>query len=132
MSKLMAFDFRCDSCGVVKESLQYPSTTRTRCDCGKMAYRVIAMSGVHCGNMDDTTWAQSAREVMPKDSQHPETQAFMRNPTKGNLKRAMKAEGIRHMEPGERMDRAPKFDAAKHSEHVAKRFMGRSRVELRD
>jgi len=128
----MAFDFQCKACGAVQESLQQPTTVKIRCACGKMAYRIISPSAVYCGNEDDTTWARDAAEVMPKDSQHPETRAFMRNPTKRNLKFAMKAEGIRHMEPGERAITKEKFDMEKHTRHVANRFAKRSRIELRD
>ena len=96
------YDFECTDCKKITEAIADTEAKHLPCTCGAMAKKIISASGVYTGNADDTSWAKYGMEVMPKDSQHPETREFMRDPTKGNYGKAMKAEGVRFMEPGEK------------------------------
>jgi len=124
------YDYECQ-CGATTEAICGINTTEIKCRCGKTAKRIISMSGVHCGNTDDTTWARAAVEVMDKDSHNPIVRQFIKDPTKANLKKAMKAEGIRHMEPGERPITRTPFDLNRHTEKVMERHMEKGRIEVR-
>ena len=124
------FDYDCDNCGSRTESIRPNSVTRIRCKCGNMAYRIISATGVHCGNGDDTTWARDAVEVMPKDSNDPAVRQFIKDPTKRNLTRAMKSQGIRHMDHGEKTRQRQEFDLEGHTRKVMERKVERERVEV--
>jgi len=124
------FDFECKHCGKTTESIEPCNCVGIQCECGKIARKVISAGGVYCGNGDDSSWAKDAADVMPKDSTNPVVREFVHNPTKSNLKRAMKSEGIRHIEPGEKAINREPFDVARHADKVMERQRDRRGLSI--
>ena len=96
--------------------------------CGFECDRLIGVSGVNTANQD-AAWLKSVHEVVDKQSDKPETREFLKNPTRDNYHRWMKAEGIRPFESGERT-RPEKPDMSKINREVWERHQARSRIHI--
>jgi len=124
-------DFKCKNknCGFIFEEIITPDVKTLKCPrCGSEAKRIITTSTVNLAN-EDAPWIRSILEVVDKESNKPETIEFLRNPTRSNYKRWMKAEGLRHLEPGEKPQK-PKIDLDKIKERVLEKYRERTRIEI--
>lgn len=115
------YDYQCPRCGATYEKV-FKISDRPHAigcsGCGGFALRIISASGVHCAN-DDAPWVRSVLEVVNKKSRNPETREFIKNPTRSNLERHLKSNGLRHADPGEKFGKiGPNFDVAKHTEKL--------------
>ena len=125
------FDFKCEnkSCGLIFEGFVTSGVKTLKCPrCGSQARRIFTATTVNLAN-EDVPWIRSILEVVDKESDKPETIEFLRNPTRSNYKRWMKAEGLRHLEPGEKPQK-PKIDLDKIKERVFKKYRERTRIEI--
>ena len=93
--------------------------------CGFSCKRLITASGVNTANQD-ADWIRSVTEVVDKDSPKPETREFLRRPTRENMHKWMKAEGIRHYDRGEGISRPPKSDMSEVHDHVLREYQERN------
>lgn len=116
------YDYQCTECGEIQE--RYCGLINDRPEslncpqCTGVSKRIISASGVNCSN-DDASWVRTVVDVVNKKSNNPATQEFIKNPTRANLKNHLSANGLRHVEPGERFGKvSPSFDIAKHVEKV--------------
>ena len=120
------YDYKCKECGVFEKFGQI-SDESAKCKCGKKAKRII--SGGQKFN-DDAEWIRSIVEVTDKESDKPATREFLRNPNRTNLGRMMKAEGIRHMEPGEKPINRQEMDVRAHSDAIMKLRQERRAISI--
>jgi len=98
------YDYNCKKCGEF-ESIERISDTWTICPtCGKRAKRIISLGGtaVNMTNEDALHVRQSAeillnKETAPTDPR-PHVRDLANNPTRSNLKRYLKVEGLRYAE----------------------------------
>jgi len=95
---LRLWDFECKDCGIFEDIVESGETTVT-CKCGKIADRIFTPSGMFIGNQD-ADWIKSVVDVVVKDDKSPHVQEFIRNPTRDNMNRWMKKEGLRHCDTG--------------------------------
>jgi hypothetical protein len=94
------YDFECRSHHVT-EHLVHPERKKVDCSvCGKVAKRIISVTGQYMGNQD-APWLKSTLEVVDRSNPAPHVQAFVKNPTRANYKAWMKREGIRPMDHSE-------------------------------
>jgi len=96
------YDYECKKCGVF-ESIERINDTWTSCPtCGKNSKRIISMGGVNIVNEDVLHVRQSAEALLDKESAardpRPHARDLAKNPTRSNLKRYLKAEGLRYAE----------------------------------
>lgn len=98
------YDFECTKCANIEEHIaDYDRYTWFCSKCGADMVRIISVSGPNCAN-EDAEWIRSVREVVDKEG-GPASQRFLKNPTRANYKKWMKAEGLRPFEPGEKPKR---------------------------
>ena len=125
------YDFECGVCGEITESIEEYGTDFIECrQCGKLAKKIITMSGVHLGNEDAQGWIRSVTEVVDKDNPAPHVQEFIKNPTRRNYKRWMKGEGLRPLEPGERHKPPNEDRSAIRQREMWRRHQQRKRIEI--
>ena len=94
------YDHKCEE-GHFTEEVKSVDDRETKCrKCGKVATRVISMTGVNCVN-EDAPWIRSVLEVVEKGTDRPHCNEFLKNPTRSNYHKWMKGEGIRPMDEGE-------------------------------
>lgn len=97
---ILLFDYECPSCQVIEEHMVAVHDEAVICEkCGAVMTKVFVSAGSRLP--DDAAWIKTVLEVVAKDSTKPHTREFLKNPTRENMRRWMKAEGIRHLEPGE-------------------------------
>jgi len=126
------YDYKCGSCGTVFEDIGMVQDKFTKCpECNRLAKRIISASGVFCSN-DDSKWVRSVVDVVDKKSKNPATQEFVRHPTRQNLQNHLKANGLRHVDPGERLGNTNKpFDVDRHTERLVQHRQSKKAIELR-
>lgn len=125
------YDQECLSCGHTFEVIAGYDDEILPCEeCGAESRRVIAVNGPNCAN-DDTDWIRSITEVVEKGSGKPHNEIFLKNPTRANYKRWMKAEGVRHLEPGEENRRPGPVDVKAIGDKLFNRHRKRKRLEVR-
>jgi len=101
------YDYECEACGYTWESFVSVDETVIDCvneRCGGKAKRLLGVPGVNVANQD-SPWIRSVLEVVEKNSGKPHCEEFLKNPTRKNYQNWMKAEGLRHLEPGEKAGR---------------------------
>lgn len=117
------YEYICDECGGRQERFCSMSERHEylKCvACRGTARRTISVSGVHCAN-DDAPWVRTVVDVVDKKSQNPATREFIKNPTRSNLDRHLKANGLRHADKGEKFGKVgPAFDVDRHTEKLVK------------
>ena len=98
------YDYACKKCGIF-ESIERISDTWTNCPtCGKYSNRIISMgkSAVNTANEDALHVRQSAAALLNKETAakdpRPHVRDLANHPTRTNLKRYLKAEGLRYAE----------------------------------
>lgn len=124
-------DYLCE-CGKTTEHLRVgPLPTHVKCDCGKIAKRIISMTGHHVGNMDDFSMAATA-QVLDRHDPNPIMVEARRNPTKRNIKAALKYAGLRIVDRNEKPQ--PKESEAAFRERtkpfVAEQLRKHRRIEI--
>jgi rubrerythrin len=127
---MILHDHWCKFCGTSFEEFVNWDQRQVPCpNCGKPADRYYK-SG--CANTIpiDAAWIKTLHEVVDKDSKEPHCTEFLKSPTRENYHNWMKGEGIRHMDPGEKLYRAPQFDETKHAERVMELRQTRERIEI--
>jgi putative FmdB family regulatory protein len=126
------YDYECSSCGTRFEQFaSMDSSPVTRCpNCDNEARRIISCGSVYVGNNDDTSWAKSCVEVMDREDKTPAVQEFLKNPTKSNLKKAMAAKGLRHLEPGEKPIRREPPDLTLLNREIMRRHRKRMALSI--
>ena len=128
------YDYECQKCGHIFEEFAGIDDTKRACVvCSSDAKRIITATGAYTAN-DDVAWARDAVEVVNKRSSKPETQEFLKNPTRSNLKRHLKANDLRHAERGEVYGEytGPRLDEQRHVERMAEAYQKRTRIVVRD
>jgi putative FmdB family regulatory protein len=124
------YDFECKSCNTTTEKITHWSENAVVCPkCHGIAFRIISIHGQNCTN-EDAPWIRSVLEVVDKDSDKVHTKRFLAEPTRENYRAWMKAEKIRHLEPGEKSVRAS-LDLKRHTDKVMEMRRNRHRIELR-
>ena len=122
-------DFECQYCGRVHEAFVHSDKEFDSCPvCGFAARKIITVGTVHCGN-EDATWLKSVTEVVDKEG-GAASQEFIKNPTRTNYKRWMKAEGLRPLEPGEKPSKPPSVDEREVQKQVWEKYRERNRMEI--
>lgn len=97
---ILIFDYECPQCQVIEEHYVSAHDEAVTCEkCGIPMTKVFISAGSRMP--DDAAWIKSVLDVVAKDSTKPHTREFLKNPTRENMKKWMKGEGIRHLEPGE-------------------------------
>ena len=96
-------DFECTECGKVAEDIIDSSVWEGTCpECGGKTKRIMTLGGVNCANEDAPHIRESAATLLDMEtarhSDKPHIWDLAENPTRTNLNRYMKAEGIRYME----------------------------------
>lgn len=101
------YDYVCDNCNLEEEHIEPIDRTEIPCGhCTGTMHRIFSPLGA-CAFNQDAAWIRTVLEVVAKDSNKPATREFVKNPTRENMQRWMRAEGIRHLENGEK---PAKFD----------------------
>ena len=98
------FDYECQDCGKIEEKIILDlDANEISCDCGGRAHRIISCSktSIFTAN-EDAPWIRSVLDVVDKEATDKATVEFRKNPTRQNYKNWMKANGLRHLEPGEK------------------------------
>lgn len=128
------YDFECSNpgCKQIAEHVVGLNATTVECpSCGHEAHKLFSPMGAGTFNQG-AAWIRSVLEVVAKDSTKPHTREFLKNPTRENMQRWMKGEGIRHLEDGEK---PAKIDhAADHKRRTAyaeRRHFERRAITLR-
>ena len=121
------YDFKCEKCGKIFEKIA--GINETVSCCGVPSKRVITQSGVFCAN-EDADWIRRVIPAVNKKSKVPETQEFLKSPTRSNLKKHLKASGLRWLEPGEPDGPTKKFDVDRHAERIIQHRHKKDRIEL--
>jgi hypothetical protein len=94
-------------------------------------FRIISV-GRSAYNLIDAPWISTVREVVNKKSKSPADRELLKNPTRANYKNWMKANGLRHLDPGEAHEPKPwsKKDDAEMKNALLKKHMERNRLKL--
>jgi putative FmdB family regulatory protein len=97
---ILLFDYECPQCQTIEERMVSAHDEVVTCEkCGATMTKVFISAGTRLP--DDAPWLKTVLEVVAKDSTKPATREFLKNPTRENYRKWMKAEGIRPLEPGE-------------------------------
>ena len=127
------YDFQCSNqdCNHVAERVVRLDTEAIECPvCGHEAAKVFSPMGA-CAFNQDAAWIRSVLEVVSKDSAKPHTREFLKNPTRENMKRWMKAEGIRHLENGEKPAKFDyEADHRRRTEYAERRHFERKAIRI--
>ena len=119
---MIARDFECEKCKLVFERICDSKINRFICPkCNSPAKKIVSIGQVYMGNQD-VGWLKDVKEVVDKDG-GPECQAFLKNPSRNNHKKWMKAEKLRFLEPGEKFNN--KVDLSKVNKEVVEKAMER-------
>ncbi len=101
------YDYECPKCGHVNTDIITGVEDEYRMEgCGHLGVRLITMSGTNVNTIsEDAGWIRHPESgplaVMDRNSDKPDVQAYIKDPTRSNLNKAMAAEEIRHVEAGE-------------------------------
>jgi len=96
-------DFECMKCGHIHEDIIDSSVWEGTCPkCGGKTKRIMTLGGVNCANEDAKHIRDSASSLLDMEtarySDKPHVRELAENPTRSNLNRYLKAEGIRYAE----------------------------------
>jgi|LSQX01.2.fsa_nt_gb hypothetical protein len=96
------FDFECPKHGLF-EDFQDAEINRIPCPvCGKVSMKRPSIGRVNVVNEDAPHIRESAQALLDPETAHlsdkPHVRALAKNPTRSNLQRYMKAEGLRYVE----------------------------------
>lgn len=94
------YNFKCTVCSEVFEGVVGINERRAPCHCGGVGRKMFTPSLATTPN-SYPAWAASIRDVVSKDPSKPHCQEFLKNPSRENLERWKKVEGVRNLEPGE-------------------------------
>jgi len=97
------YDYKCMKCKNVTQHVREVKTRNrmTKCPiCGEKAPRIWSTSNVNTAN-DDAAWVRTCHTGFSKKDKTPAVLEYLKNPTRSTLNAAMKAKGIRHMDPAE-------------------------------
>ena len=98
-------DFKCKTCDEITEFLVRtdPVPGQQVCPiCNGYAEKIFSVSFTA---PVDSAWVSSVLEVVDKHSTDPHCTEFLKHPTRSNYKNWMKGEGLRPLEPGEKVKR---------------------------
>ena len=126
------YDYQCHKCNHTWEVIERSELKITRIcrKCSGKARRIISLSGVNC-NTEDAEWIRSITEVVNKDpGNKPEDRAFLKHPTRENYRAWMKANNLRHMEPGEGPTKPPPVDERVLTDRLMERHRERMGLEV--
>ena len=128
---MVLHDHWCKFCGESFEAMVEWDHRETTCpSCNGHAERYIK-SG--CANTTpiDAAWLKTLVSVVDKDTSKPHCVEFLKNQTRQNYENWKKGEGVRHIEPGERLSKPEPFDVRAHADKVAELRQARNRLEVR-
>jgi|GEM_PF-1925353 len=96
-------DFECPKCGKIREEIVHSAVWQGTCpECHCLTKRIITLGGVNCANEDARHIREAARTLLDPETARHSDKAHVRdlaeNPTRSNLKRYLKAEGLRYAE----------------------------------
>lgn len=128
---LLLFDYECPQCQTIEEHMVAAHDEVVSCEkCGAVMAKVFVSAGSRLP--DDAAWIKTVLEVVAKDSTKPATREFLRNPTRENMRRWMKAEGVRHLEDGEKPARIDyEADHRRRTEYAERRHFERRAITVR-
>lgn len=122
------FDFECKRCNHIHEAITPISKEEMPCPaCGAPSKRII--SGSYRKN-DNAGWLKDVLPVVDKESHNPHTREFLKNPTRSNYRAWMKANNLRHFEPGEEKTRPPEPNHEKIQKEMWNGLQKRRRIEV--
>ena len=122
------YDMQCLSCGHQFETIANIDEIVVCPKCALECKRLISVHGPNLA-IQDAEWIRSIREVVDKEG-GPAAQAFLKDSTRDNLHAYMKAEGIRHFEPGEKPRKPDPPNMDKIQKEVWEKHQKRNRLEV--
>lgn len=122
------YDYECPVHGEFEEVASQRDATFPCRKCGRASKRLIGVSRVNMYG-DSAKWVREMIPVLDDPHGGPAIKEFVSNPTRENLKKAMKSKGLRHFEPGEKRQK-PTFDTKRHTDLLAKEMAKDNRIEV--
>jgi putative FmdB family regulatory protein len=125
------YDYVCDNCSLEEEHIEPIDREQIPCGhCNGTMHRIFSPGGSAFNQ--DAAWIRSVLEVVAKDSTKPATREFVKNPTRENMQRWMRSEGIRHLENGEKAAKID-YDAdhRRRTEYAERRHFERKSITVR-
>lgn len=126
------YDYECYECEHRFEVIESPSQQAARScpECGKASRRIISAGRCFTGN-NEAAWVKTVQDVVAKgeDADAHDRRFLSSGMTKNDLKRWMKAKGLRHLEPGE-PTKPPKPDTSWVPERIMQMRRERRRIEV--
>ena len=124
---MILYDYECKLCGHIFEKLSTENSI-VYCEmCEGYTKRLISAPGGTNANQD-ADWIRSVCEVVDKNG-GAHCQEFLKRPTRDNLNKWMKKEGIRHFEQGEPIRHAP-VNTRGIEREVLEKARKRDRIEI--
>ena len=124
------YDQECTECGYEFEVFAGMEEDVHPCEiCGAPSKRLITCGGIFVSNQD-AGWLKSVVDVVDKDSDKPHCVEFRKNPTRANYHRWMKGEGLRPLEPGEKLIRPDPPNEEKINKEVWEKHRKRMAIEI--
>jgi len=122
------YEMECPACG---HQFEVIAGIDEIIDCPKCAGTAKRLISVHGPNLvsQEAEWIRSVRDVVDKEG-GPAAQEFLKRPTRDNLNAWMKAEGVRHMEPGEKPRKPDPVNMDRINKEVWEKHQRRNRVEI--
>jgi putative FmdB family regulatory protein len=120
------YDMQCRSCKIVYEVFTTPDDKLGLCpECGAVSDRVYLTIGMIRTSDDGGNHYSEMLEVVDKEGgKH--CQDFLRHPNRGSYENWKKTEGIRHIEPGEKLIK-PKEQIAKNKSKIEAKLINNFR-----
>lgn len=93
-------DYMCRECqNITEHCVKTPPPMTTQCPvCNGVAEKILTVNQTQ---PYDAPWIAGVREVVDKSGKKPWCNEFLKHPTRANLQKWMKGEGLRHRDPGE-------------------------------
>ena len=122
------YEMKCLFCGYEFETIANIGQIVNCPECDFQCKRLISIHGMNLAKQD-AEWIRSVREVVDKEG-GPAAQEFLKRPTRDNLHAWMKAEGVRHMEPGEKPRKPDPPNMDRIQKEVWEKHQKRNRLEV--
>lgn len=119
------YDYECQACGQISEAVRAIDEQSLPCPVCQVgqAHRIISCgNSAYLGNQD-APWLKTVGEVVGNETI--EGRVFLNNPTRDNLRRWMRAKGLRPLEPGEKPGRPAPVDTTRITEQLVARHRKR-------
>lgn len=125
------YQYECKECGLIIEQVFKIKGCPRNIKCSKCkgkALKIICIPGSD-NTKESPDWVKSIIEVVDKKGGS-HCQQFIKNPTRENLNNWMKTEGVRHLEPGEKLSRPKVPDVSVMADKIMKKRRARQAIEI--